>query len=83
MKKILLGIIAINLTFISGYLFLRSIEPVQADLSGMNEYDLSGNNAFREAVRRVVTDECIVKIKRDKKGTLTTLTCYYTPNYYN
>ena len=31
MKNILLGIIAINLTFISGNLYLRSVEPVQAE----------------------------------------------------
>ena len=30
MKNILLGIIAINLTFISANLYLRSVEPVQA-----------------------------------------------------
>jgi len=30
MKNILLGIIAINLTFISANLALRSVEPVQA-----------------------------------------------------
>ena len=33
MKNILLGIIAINLTFISANLYLRSVEPVQAELS--------------------------------------------------
>ena len=31
MKKLLLGIIAINLTFISANLALRSVEPVQAE----------------------------------------------------
>ena len=31
MKKILLGIIAINLTFISANLALRSVEPAQAE----------------------------------------------------
>ena len=30
MKNLLLGIIAINLTFISGNLYLRSVEPAQA-----------------------------------------------------
>ena len=33
MKNILLGIIAINLTFISANLALKSVEPVQAQLS--------------------------------------------------
>jgi len=32
MKNILLGIIAINLTFISANLYLRSVEPVQAEM---------------------------------------------------
>ena len=31
MKNLLLGIIAINLTFISANLALRSVEPVQAE----------------------------------------------------
>ena len=31
MKNILLGIIAINLTFISANLYLKSVEPVQAE----------------------------------------------------
>ena len=33
MKNLLLGIIAINLTFISANLALKSVEPVQAQLS--------------------------------------------------
>ena len=33
MKNILLSIIAINLTFISGNLYLKSVEPVQAEVS--------------------------------------------------
>jgi hypothetical protein len=33
MKNILLGVIAINLTFISGNLYLKSVEPVQAEVS--------------------------------------------------
>ena len=37
MKNILLGIIAINLTFISANLYLRSVEPVIAEV---NYYDI-------------------------------------------
>ena len=33
MKNLLLGIIAINLTFISANLYLRSVEPVQAEMT--------------------------------------------------
>ena len=40
MKNLLLGIIAINLTFISGYLFLRSVEPVQAELTDRETYQI-------------------------------------------
>ena len=36
MKNILLGIIAINLTFISANLALRSVEPIKA-----SEYDIT------------------------------------------
>ena len=43
MKNILLGIIAINLTFISANLYLRSVEPVQAEFT---TYDVK--NALRQ-----------------------------------
>ena len=47
MKNILLGIIAINLTFISANLYLRSVEPVQAQVS---EYEIRG------AIKTALTD---------------------------
>ena len=43
MKNLLLGIIAINLTFISFNLALRSIEPVQASASDIKR-GLNGCN---------------------------------------
>ena len=39
MKNLLLGIIAINLTFISINLTLRSVEPAQAE-DQMNRYEI-------------------------------------------
>ena len=54
MKNILLGIIAINLIFISGNLYLRSVEPVQAEVDGMNYQDLRRDRDFRKAVEYIV-----------------------------
>ncbi len=58
MKKILLGIIAINLTFISAYLALRSVEPVKADLDNISSYQLRNDYQFRDAVKNIVQDSC-------------------------
>ena len=61
MKNILLGIIAINLTFISANLALRSVEPVQADVAGMDQYDLTNDDDFSYAVRNVVSNNCYIR----------------------
>ena len=51
MKNILLGIIAINLTFISANLALRSVEPVQAE-DQRSQYEL------QSLIERTVSDNC-------------------------
>jgi hypothetical protein len=60
MKKLLLGIIAINLTFISANLALRSVEPVQAKVAGMDQDDLMYDDDFSYAVRNIVSNNCYV-----------------------
>ena len=61
MKNILLGIIAINLTFISANLYLRSVEPVQAQIGGMS-YDLT-----IKAVKNAL-EECKTYSGKPRKG---------------
>ena len=57
MKNILLGIIAINLTFISANLALRSVEPTQAE-SQRSEY----------ALKRFIEENCWVELNAIKKN---------------
>ncbi len=56
MKNLLLGIIAINLTFISANLALRSVEPTQAE-SQRSEY----------ALKRFIEENCWVELNAIKK----------------
>ena len=62
MKKILLGIIAINLTFISANLYLRSVEPAYAE-----------DQRSKSSIRRII-ENCSVRgdvyIYRDDYGEL-------------
>ena len=51
MKNILLGIITINLTFISANLALRSVEPVQAE-DQRSQYEL------QSLIERTVSNNC-------------------------
>jgi hypothetical protein len=67
MKNLLLGIIAINLTFISANLALRSVEPVQAEIDGMDYYDLKRDRDFRRAVKDIVDENCRVDIATKPK----------------
>ena len=60
MKNLLIGIIAINLTFISFNLALRSVEPVQADVGGMGYSALRNDWAFQNAVKHVISGNCYV-----------------------
>jgi len=60
MKKLLLGIIAINLTFISFNLALKSVEPVQAEVGGMDYSDLRRDRDFKKAVKYVISGNCYV-----------------------
>ena len=60
MKNLLLGIIAINLTFISFNLALRSVEPVHAEVGGMDYYDLRTDYDFKKAVKHVIDGNCYV-----------------------
>ena len=60
MKNLLLCIIAINLTFISFNLALKSVEPVQAEVSGMDYYDLRRDRDFKKAVKYVISGNCYV-----------------------
>ena len=58
MKNILLGIIAINLTFISANLALRSIEPVQAE-DQRSQYEL------QSLIKRTVSNNCYTNHKHN------------------
>ena len=60
MKNLLLGIIAINLTFISFNLALKSVEPVQAEVGGMDYSDLRRDRDFKKAVKYVISGNCYV-----------------------
>jgi len=46
MKKILLGIIAINLTFISANLALRSMEPANAQLGAVQKVVICSESGY-------------------------------------
>ena len=46
MKNILLGIIAINLTFISFNLALKSVEPVQAQANNIQKIAICNPNGY-------------------------------------
>ena len=60
MKKLLLGIIAINLTIISINMTLMSFEPAHADIDGMGAYELKYDWDFKKGVMMVVEDNCSV-----------------------
>ena len=62
MKNVLLGIIAINLTFISAYLALSSVEPANAKVDGMNYFKLKTDMDFKRAVKDIVDENCRVDI---------------------
>ena len=64
MRNFLLGIITINLTIISVYLTIRSIEPAQAEIDGMGAYELKYDYDFKKGVMMVVEDNCNVKGSR-------------------
>ena len=55
MKNLLLGIITINLTFISVNLALKSVEPVQAEV---NRYDI-------ESAIQYALDDCVLNASGD------------------
>ena len=63
MRNILLGIIAINLTFISANLALRSVEPVQASdhVQKVAVCTIDGSRCFRPNSLGVGADALIVK----------------------
>jgi hypothetical protein len=79
MKNLLLGIIAINLTIISINMTLRSVEPVNAQVSGMDYYDLITDLDFKRAVKSITKDvvnqECFVSLKEIYNGIQTNLYC--------
>ena len=59
MKKI---IIFLSLGFIFGFLIASYIKPVQAEVAGMNAYDLKYDYDFKRAVQMVVEDSCEIEL---------------------
>ena len=63
--KILLTIIALNITFITA-LELELISPVQAKVDGMSWRALENDADFKKAVLKLVTDNCRVANYSDR-----------------
>ena len=55
--KFLLSVIALCLVMITAKLY---IPEAQADVAGMDEYDLMSDYAFNDAVTTIVKTECVV-----------------------
>tara|TARA_B100001063_G_C16440306_1_gene393253 strand:+ start:64 stop:282 length:219 start_codon:yes stop_codon:yes gene_type:complete len=70
MTNKLLGIIAINLTIITGLMVLQAIPTVEADEQGIDWYSLRYDYGFKSAVRNIVNSNCSVSGSPDWGYTL-------------
>ena len=60
-KTLLLSVVFLFVYFVSDVLDSQFIQPVKAEVAGMNSYDLMYDYDFQYAVKDIVEDDCEVE----------------------